>query len=140
MWRLAGAALALVIMGSAGQAIGKTSPARAGVTTLEPSSGGWRPSEDPSDPFTAVNVIGGRSVTADVDPGASLPALPPDIASQTAAADPPKPPLTTRGAAAWLPEPTTWVLLLVGLAMIGFALRGLVAARRRLTKLEKTET
>ena len=55
------------------------------------------------------------------------------------AADPAKPPPAVKGAANWLPEPATWVLLLIGLAMIGFALRGLVAARRRLTRLEETE-
>jgi hypothetical protein len=38
-----------------------------------------------------------------------------------------------------LPEPSAWVLLLIGLGMIGFALRGLVAANRRLARLEASE-
>lgn len=147
--RLAGAALAFVIAGGAGQAIGKP-PAHAsdhrsaGVMTLDSSGGeGWRPSDMPGDPFTPVGVIGGRSVNAEVDPNGALGVGPPDptiIAEGARLAKPAPHAAPVKGAAVWLPEPATWALLLVGLAMIGFALRGLVAARRRLTNLEEAES
>ncbi|HEY1414984.1 MAG TPA: hypothetical protein VGF42_03770 [Caulobacteraceae bacterium] len=144
MRRLIGAALALAIVGGAGQAVGKppahpSAQPAAGVTTLEPAGGGaWRPSDDTNGSFTPVGVIGGRSVNADADPGGPLANISPDIVPAGKAGDPAKPtPVRNMG---WLPEPATWLLLLIGLAMIGFALRGLVAARRRLTRLEETET
>lgn len=144
MRRLIGVALALAIVGGAGQADGKppahpSAQPATGVTTLEPAGGGaWRPSDDTNGSFTPVGVIGGRSVNADTDPGGSLANITADIAPAGQAADPAKP--TPAKGMGWLPEPATWLLLLIGLAMIGFALRGLVAARRRLTRLEESET
>ncbi|HWD67795.1 MAG TPA: hypothetical protein VG227_07530 [Caulobacteraceae bacterium] len=144
MRRLIGVALALAIVGGAGQAVGKppahpSAQPATGVTTLEPAGGGaWRPSDDTNGSFTPVGVIGGRSVNADSDPGGPLANITPDVAPAGQAAEPGKAPSVK--AMGWLPEPATWLLLLIGLAMIGFALRGLVAARRRLTRLEETET
>ena len=39
-----------------------------------------------------------------------------------------------------VPEPTTWALMLVGFAMIGGALRGLLMANRRLARLRADES
>jgi hypothetical protein len=107
-----------------------------GVTTLAPSNGeGWQAGEVGGNPFTSVGVIGGHGG----EPGADnldgpdngalapLPLLPADAMH---AAPPGK------KAAAWLPEPATWLMVIVGIGMIGFALRGLIAARRRLKRLE----
>jgi hypothetical protein len=112
------------------------------VTTLEPSSGeGWRPSDDPGDPFTPVGVIGGRGVKADEIPGGTLGVAPPDPTVDGQPTTSAKPGASSvKGGVGWLPEPATWALLIIGLAMIGFALRGLWAARRRLTRLEETDS
>jgi len=129
--RLIAAAFALVIAGGVGHAAGKT-PAKEGpgVTTLAPATpDGWNSSQDPADPFTPVGVIGGPSAGADPDGPLVAPEDPPIPRAAPAKAPPP-------AKSAWLPEPTTWGLLLVGSAMIGFALRGLLAARRRLSRLQ----
>jgi len=141
--RLLGAALAVIIAGSVGHAAGKP-PAKQGpgVTTLEPANGdGWRLSEDPGDPFTPVGVIGGHSLNADSGLGnpVSIGAAPANFAPAKAA-EPPKTTGPAKRAVGWLPEPVTWLLLLIGVAMIGFALRGLVAARRRLARLEDLDS
>jgi len=128
--RLIAAAFALVIAGGVGHAAGKA-PAKEGpgVTTLAPvTPDGWNTSQDPADPFTPVGVIGGPSTGADADSPLVAPEDPPVAHAAPAKAPPVK--------SAWLPEPATWGLLLVGTAMIGFALRGLLAARRRLTRLQ----
>lgn len=138
MRRLIGAALALLIAGGAGMAVGEPSTHQpSDVTTHEPASGGgWRQSEDPGSPFTPVGVIDGRNA----DAGARLPVAP--IASATAgqATVPVRAPSPAKRATNWLPGTATLILLLAGMAMIVFALRGLLAARRRLTRLEERES
>lgn len=134
--RLIAAALVLVIVGGVGHAAGKA-PAKEGpgVTTLEPSTGdGWRTSDDPADPFTPVGVIGGHGADANLDNPVTLP---PDAAVPIPGGAPAKDPPSARFP--WLSWPVTWGMLLLGVAMIGFALRGLVAARRRLARLETPE-
>lgn len=145
---LISACLAVLIV--AGAAGAKAPPAAGGrVTTLEPASG-WQSNDDAQNPFTSVGVIQGDGApTQFVDPSqidssdlgspvAGAAAAPAAAAARPAALDPsPRRPAKT--VLARLPEPGTWVLLLVGLAMIGFALRGLVAANRRLARLETPE-
>ena len=140
-WRLIGCALALMIAASVGPAVGKPAVKEGpGVTTLEPPAGdGWHLSEDPNEPFTPVGVIGGHGQNADSDLDNPVAIAGPPTETPPAT-DPPRTTAPAKSAMGWLPEPATWVLLLIGLAMIGFALRGLVAARRRLTKLENLDS
>jgi hypothetical protein len=132
----------------------KAPPAAGGrVTTLEPgAASGWQSNDDTQSPFTSVGIVqGGGAPTQFVDPsqidpgalGAPIVGAAPVAQAQAAAARPGAPGVASRPAGKTvlerLPEPGTWVLLLVGLAMIGFALRGLVAANRRLARLETPE-
>jgi hypothetical protein len=141
--RLAGAALALAILGGPGLVEAKSptpSHPRVGVTTLEPPRGGaWRLNDDTNDTFTPVGVIGGRSLGPEADSSGLVANLPPSVSRQVPSSDPARSPTPVSRAAAWLPEPATWVLFLIGLAVIGLALRGLVAARSRLSRLEESE-
>jgi len=134
--RLYGAALALLLLVSVGNAAAKPAVKEGpGVTTLAPANDeGWRSSDEVDNSFTSVGVIGGPSPSADPDrDGPAVIDVPP--ASAPLAADPPR----TPAKGGWLGNPVTWGLLLLGVAMIGFALRGLAAARHRLARLEKLD-
>ena len=154
---LAAAAMLAVSAGGAALATPAHHAQGGRVTTLKSdfSAAGdsqWRLSGDPSTNFTAVAVIqdgvpipsvGTPQIGAD-----SIAGAPPDALSEAARSfgDAPKgrgdlrtPSHAATGGISHLPEPSTWVLLIIGLGMIGFALRGIVAANRRLARLETPE-
>ncbi len=137
------AALALLVL-NAGAAAANPAPhaPASGLTTLKSQysnapDGFQLPAGDASGPsFTSVTVIQDGGASSTVEP---LPVFGDDAAARPA----PEQRTADRGTGALgvahLPEPSTWVLLLIGLAMIGFALRGLIAANRRLARLGAAE-
>ncbi len=153
--RFIAAACALVLATGAQGGVHKVpAPSSAGgVTTLSPdaspSLGGeptggwqWQGGAPPADPFTSVAVIKDGSLASADGANATIPLVVPNElgAPPPGAAAPAKDgKASARGVLAHMPEPSTWVLLLLGLAMIGFAIRGLVAANRRLARLKAPE-
>lgn len=152
--RLIAAALSALVAAGAVGARTTADRATGGVTTLqaEPSAPGvWQPpgNSDGTSSFTSIAVIKNGALTPSVDApqDPSVQIMPEAIAPPAAqsAADPAKAAPGSVGAQnlgsriSHLPEPGVWALLIIGLGMIGFAVRGLVAANRRLARLEAPE-
>ncbi len=155
------AALALVVVAGAVPAgAGEAKhPAGGGVTTLPESPGpessgtpgGWQwpDSDNATSSFTSLAVIKDGALTQSVDSAQNSPVETPGGVVETPGAAtiaagpakaPPAAPMTLRQRISRLPEPGIWALMLIGVAMIGFAIRGLVAANRRLARLSRQET
>ena len=159
------AVLALVVVvGAASAEAGEAKhPAGGGVTTLPESSGpsspglessgasgGWQwpGSDNATSSFTSLAVIKDGALTQSVDSAQNSPVGAPGgvietPGAATIAAGPakaaPAAPMTLKQRISRLPEPGIWALMLIGVAMIGFAIRGLVAANRRLARLSRQE-
>jgi hypothetical protein len=135
--RLAPAALALSMACASTLVLAKppVHTQSSGLTTLKsdyanlPDGWQWQDGGDSQSSFTAVKVIQDGTQVSGAEPLSSAGSAP-----DQGAASP-----VDHGHGAHLPEPSTGILLIVGLGTIGFALRGLVAANRRIARLEAAE-
>ena len=136
------AALALTVLsGTLASAKAPVHTPSSGLTTLKSEYSGpqdgsqWQDAAEAQSSFTSVTVIQDGLQTYGVE---SAPLAGPGAIEGSS---PPKRPDGTHRAlaVAHLPEPSTWILLILGLGTIGFALRGLVAANRRLARLAVAE-